>query len=320
MSNYLSDVTAKGLHRAEVVQPRLPSLYEPPGAVGGQPSIVRAAHGSDGPDFGAMPGTDDANPTGYRMEGPGAERSTANPPGREIATRQPVVSPDHQHRRQKLSPSVATTPQQPLNSAPPLPGPESATRHRVATPEPMQPQANTVEAHTEGNNLDKEDGPPRNGERPTPARQAAGETLSPRTGTGPATEQPPGGRGIDTQASGTGTQPPHVVARPHVTAAVRPVTQYGAGPVTSNIDGGPFAQPGARTVQPASGLARALPAGPAMPVTPSPAPSIQVTIGRIEVRATASQQPGDRARSTGPAPQPTLSLADYLKQRARGER
>ncbi len=43
----------------------------------------------------------------------------------------------------------------------------------------------------------------------------------------------------------------------------------------------------------------------------SPAPTIQVTIGRVEVRAVAATAPPKRSAQTGPA----LSLNDYLSQR-----
>jgi hypothetical protein len=47
---------------------------------------------------------------------------------------------------------------------------------------------------------------------------------------------------------------------------------------------------------------------------PPPAPTIHVTIGRIEVRATTPAMPASKPR---PAPQ-TMSLDDYLRQRSRG--
>jgi hypothetical protein len=47
---------------------------------------------------------------------------------------------------------------------------------------------------------------------------------------------------------------------------------------------------------------------------PPPAPTIHVTIGRVEVRATAPAVPASKPR---PAPQ-TTSLDDYLRQRSSG--
>jgi hypothetical protein len=47
---------------------------------------------------------------------------------------------------------------------------------------------------------------------------------------------------------------------------------------------------------------------------PPPAPTIHVTIGRVEVRATAPTVPASKPR---PAPR-TMSLDDYLRQRSRG--
>jgi hypothetical protein len=51
-------------------------------------------------------------------------------------------------------------------------------------------------------------------------------------------------------------------------------------------------------------------------VTHDPEPVVNVTIGRIEVRAVPPQPGATRPRSQGPTP---LSLEDYLKQRG-GER
>ena len=56
---------------------------------------------------------------------------------------------------------------------------------------------------------------------------------------------------------------------------------------------------------------------PVRPQAPAPAPTIQVSIGRIEVRATPAPKAPARERSAAPA---ALSLEDYLKQRSRGER
>ncbi|MDH3289291.1 MAG: hypothetical protein OEP48_16420 [Betaproteobacteria bacterium] len=49
--------------------------------------------------------------------------------------------------------------------------------------------------------------------------------------------------------------------------------------------------------------------------TPSPEPVVNVTIGRIEVRAVPAQPGSTRQRSQGPKP---MSLGDYLKQRGGG--
>ena len=52
------------------------------------------------------------------------------------------------------------------------------------------------------------------------------------------------------------------------------------------------------------------------PAMPTPLPTIQVSIGRIEVRAVTAPTPQPRAKPTRPSP--SLSLEDYLKQK--GER
>ena len=48
------------------------------------------------------------------------------------------------------------------------------------------------------------------------------------------------------------------------------------------------------------------------------APSIKVTIGRIEVRAIQAAEP--RRIQPSPSPQPRLSLDEYLRKRREGKR
>lgn len=60
-------------------------------------------------------------------------------------------------------------------------------------------------------------------------------------------------------------------------------------------------------------VARALPLPSVLPAPEPPAPTIQVTIGRIEVRASAPPPAAPRKPASGP----TLSLEDYLRQRNR---
>ena len=49
----------------------------------------------------------------------------------------------------------------------------------------------------------------------------------------------------------------------------------------------------------------------------APAPTIQVTIGRIEVRATPAAKAPVRERPAAPS---ALSLEEYLRQRSKGGR
>jgi len=73
-------------------------------------------------------------------------------------------------------------------------------------------------------------------------------------------------------------------------------------------------------------VSRAQPLKPASPaqILPSPvkskiAPTIQVTIGRIEVRAVQQSQPAPRPAKRE-KPQPRLTLDEYLLQRRQGKR
>jgi hypothetical protein len=56
---------------------------------------------------------------------------------------------------------------------------------------------------------------------------------------------------------------------------------------------------------------------PQLPAQPEP-PVIKVTIGRVEIRATASPISTPPSRSASKPPQPTLSLENYLKSRNGG--
>jgi hypothetical protein len=52
--------------------------------------------------------------------------------------------------------------------------------------------------------------------------------------------------------------------------------------------------------------------------TPKPEPTIQVTIGRVDVRAVVA--PPAPVKAPRPSPAPSLTLNDYLKQRQEGRR
>jgi len=54
-------------------------------------------------------------------------------------------------------------------------------------------------------------------------------------------------------------------------------------------------------------------AGPGPQASAEPAPTIQVTIGRIEVRATSPAAPPQKQKAASPA----MSLEEYLGRRAR---
>jgi hypothetical protein len=61
--------------------------------------------------------------------------------------------------------------------------------------------------------------------------------------------------------------------------------------------------------------AAAPPAPVSVPARPERAPSVRVTIGRVEVRAPAPPPAAPAARP--PAFSPRLSLEDYLRERSR---
>ena len=91
--------------------------------------------------------------------------------------------------------------------------------------------------------------------------------------------------------------------------APRPIEPKPSG-VSQSRPNEPLATDPIRAVVPA---ARSVTAAPTRPATPS-MPTINVTIGRVEIRAAA---PVARPRATARGPK-TLSLDDYVRQRANG--
>ena len=136
-------------------------------------------------------------------------------------------------------------------------------------------------------------------DRPTLAAAAAGDATgaAPPRGVAEGQRQPalepaiprPEPFRVRTQR---GPLPATVVVRPHVMSHIDPI----------------------RPVEPAAPVPAVLPKA-----MRKPAPTIQVTIGRIEVRAiTLPAPPAPRFKPARPGP--ALSLDDYLKQRNEGKR
>lgn len=67
-------------------------------------------------------------------------------------------------------------------------------------------------------------------------------------------------------------------------------------------------------VEPATAPHR--PAGAPLPVAADPAPVINITIGRVEVRAVSTPPAPRRPEARGPRP---MTLDEYLKQRGGGQ-
>jgi hypothetical protein len=95
-----------------------------------------------------------------------------------------------------------------------------------------------------------------------------------------------------------------------IAAADREFPETPTDPAPAHVSS-PLAAPVARPFQPAPYQIPELPSA-------SPSPAIRITIGRVEVRAIMPASPAPASRP--PAPPPTLSLADYLKQRNGGSR
>lgn len=115
--------------------------------------------------------------------------------------------------------------------------------------------------------------------------------------------------------------PEQTVANPVVSPVVSPVGYperqpaaiAGNEPLTPAIQPRPVS-PAQPRINPASPSAFGEPSNPR--ARGAEAPTIQVTIGRIEVRATPPPAPVPKPRPASP----TMSLDDYLRQRNEGRR
>lgn len=240
------------------------------------------------------------------------------------------LSPLDRPAAEKARPVVAETAPPPTAAAPPPPGPYRGLLV-------VSGIAEHGSAATRGIAGAPEAGP---GERRGPARGPARRAEP--------TGAPAGGRAAESRSASLVAAEPAVRSLPSpamrvaVPAPIRPVPP--AEPVA--LGGAPAPRHGSAAARSAeidpagsrgalgtrgagAGREAAVPAGVARVASPAePAegsaggeaeagPTIQVTIGRIEVRAVGEAPPPVPARSLSPA---RLTLEDYLRQRARGER
>jgi hypothetical protein len=299
MSDYLWNLAARALDRATVVRPRLAPLY-------GVPESVPVWLGDE------PAGDRDIVAPGPRT--PEAPRETSEPSQAEVGSRtaaapvpsgaaprlperetlpyepEPVERKPGWPKRPAHIDAQPETDQPPLihavkrnAPAPPLPGmenpaPPPTSRRVTATATPGDGQAQSpIRASRETTSF------PRRAEDPRPMLvdspdMAARDVARPEPSLGASPKAPPG------QASRPPADRPPAIP---VTTARAPL---GSQPITL------------------SAATREAPA--------EPAPTIQVTIGRIELRAT---HPAERPRTAEVKPA-SSSLQEYLKRRARGGR
>jgi hypothetical protein len=315
MSDYLDHLTAKALDLTERIQPRLASLFEPPSAAGRPIAARWSAKEEWAPDepfpgvasfeaplsteesFGRAgqlhpPTTGQRRPAAVLQQQPtgSAEHSMDQPPGQWV-NRQP--SP-------LLTPQVVDTMSGPLRTQA-GPNPDRTTSTATPTASSLPGVAKPFEAKA--------------------ARPSHQDTpiLAPVT----ARQEIAGAPSIDANAQESLSALEQIIGRAVDKRAVLshvPQSEHITPPEAISSQAIRSSTPAMSVVQPHVTLYREPPVSIPFPATamPEPAPTIKITIGRVDVRAVMPAMPATR---TAPArPGPALSLEEYLKQREGGRR
>jgi hypothetical protein len=313
MSDYLENLAAKALNLIEGVQPRVASLFEPP-SMAGRPMTARLSANEE-----AVPGEPFASGPSY--EAPlSTQESFSNawpsrPPtmglGRPAATLPPQPT-------DMTDTSMHQPPGQWVNRqpAPPLPSPVVGTASGQLPTQPGPHPARTMSTATPAASSSPGAARPRDATTAQPSHpdtpilvpvSAGQETVAgPSTSTATQESLPALahiiGRAVDERAVWFDVPQPKNITHPESVSDHARRSSTPAMPV----------------VQPRVTVYREPPVstpseGTAMP---EPAPTIKITIGRVDVRAMMPAAPA--ARPAPARPSPALSLDDYLKQRGGG--
>lgn len=301
MGDFLGNIVAESLNLRQVVRPRPVSRFEPV-----QPAGHPAWAPPDEEEVWSPPAAPGESEATYT-------EPTPSRPGRQPDLRPPTLPEVSPLRPAGILGRDVPGPPAPRRISPPDLGPELGTH-------PRPPQAPVPEA-TNGAPGPRQPGqPPRAFEKAPPVAAALRPELEPRgESTAPRTEGLPGplvAEGlspapVDLPRSLPGPTPesgppPKIEIKPAIERLIHKSPKGPAGPSGESVQTTP---PTSRPTQPG---ARGRVAGPS-----APEPTIQVTIGRIEVRATRSVEPPPK-RPAAPKP---MGLDEYLRQRhERGRR
>jgi hypothetical protein len=311
MSDFLGNLAARGLGLVRTLEPRLPSRFEAPPAAGVTPGLAVAAGDGEGvgaEDAVALGGTGllGAAPQPVFVVSDARSRPAPAAASSPAAAAAPGPAPGDA----SVQEPHAAVAQSPLPSAPARSNPELRRRRRAA--------ALAVELAASAS-------------PPAPAAVVAPSSPAPLPGAGLL--PPPAGPRDEVGAGRVARegQEPHVKGRARTPVADR--LQPPASVASAARTGVPAAaaaplRPREAAIHPgdapaasaaASTAARQLPrrAARERPLPGAPAPVIQVTIGRLEVRAMPAPAPGSR-KQAAPAPRGAPTLEEYLRQRSRG--
>lgn len=296
MSDFLSNLAARGRSEADVVQPRPVSLFAPSPLLAGWSSVERG---------------DELETTEYRPA-PAATKQPASLASQMAAPIMLAASAD------LVQPAVSSQQPSQAESAPPGPAvvpttmpahPQQVMHPPLQPPQPALPERVVIERIVSASLPVL---PP-----PPPAPQAPVLALPAERMVIEQVPAPASPIGAVPKVQPTPSANPSPLIREvmieRVIAETPSMDSLDERPVIS----APLTRPAAPTqvlaqpsVVPAQQRQQELPA------PPPPAQTIQVTIGRIEIRAT---QPASQTRSTRTT-SPALSLEDYLKSRSGGSR
>ncbi len=348
MSDYLSNLASKSLNLTAVIQPRPVSVFEPSpvarwpasghcfglGTVGGEEASGERVFDAPSrpPDTGqqrlgdlsVIPDWRSRQSIGQErpMPAPALPQSTeirpeqpASQPGRAeaqpISSRTPgPISPPGPPRMDRPT-FTPTAPSHETDGRPsrsverqrrperqPAPGAE-----RPASTQASVPILGPIVAQLSGGRVPQQPEPDQATLTPTPASEEMGATPPRTTPEGESQRAlKPLIQHIVTERISSPAEPPRTA---HPLPELSPVRQT-YPPIPGTI----VARPETRSY-----IEAKPPAHFEMPARREPPPTIQVTIGRIEVRATPPAAPSPRTQRPKP---PVMSLDEYLRKRAKG--
>jgi hypothetical protein len=361
MSDYLNNLAAKSLNPAEVVQPRLTSLFEPPPVSGWldsgrSPGLEKVedepASGETGLNVPSSPEQTTGHPPESRpsVADLSPSSNTGQQPGElsaipELRPEKPIGHPQSLRTPAELQPADHSMSEQSGQSVAIRPSAEPAPqKQRPTGQQPLQPGEDSLPV--KARSVQSLEPPAPSPERPT-SSAIPGPLVQPGTPlqfTENALQHP----ALERLGSllTTGEQQPtlqpliqEIVVERMVSPAASPPTDASSVKSESALslistaeresqtapeqdirgpEPSPVAATSARVVAQPHVTQYVEPAGliPIGPVPrPEPAPTIQVTIGRVEVRAMPpTPRPSEKQRPKTPV----MSLDEYLSRRASG--
>jgi len=287
MSDYLSHIAARSLNLTTVIQPRLASLFEPlPNSIHLPNVSLESAEEKD---------ADLESESTDEFQSPEVPAPATSPPASSPLSRSPAptTSPPASSPLSR-SPAPATSPpaSSPLSRSPaPVTSPLAAPP--LSTPIPNSPVSSV--AHSSPMN-------PENTTGVTAASSSLASTEASRSPNPELTIQQIQQPWVQSQA---------VLAQPSASEPLMPKVPQ---PELASLPESRSLLPPRPVIQP---QITALPEQPTSPPSTKPTspPTIQVTIGRIDVRTIAAPTPSRRPSTPSPA---KLSLDEYLRSRSSG--